>query len=831
MDSNKRKHNCIDVDDDDDEILCNSQDTNKRTCIQKCVGNCDMEGIVMNDCELCMEKFIKNCTNLLKVYLLHKICSVQNLFLLKKFCQILNSEEKVIIFNYALNEETPLFICIKKNNVQMIKFLMQQHPTQITTCVKNISSFMLAIKKDSELYPEKSISIFNIDNDNNLVDLRNIKYQYLINITGNRLKILHILLLKLDDIINKLILSNEYLIPINITHKYFMQIVNIYSDTIIYAINNQNYNALHVILTTGSIYKIISSLESFQLPIFCAINKGDMNIIRMMIDNGTNFINKNLYYNKKTPIHILSQKGFYATLNYLINEKRATAQNDEELCEYVFSCIQGTNVNPLHIAAFYNNSKTLELLLSLPNAKKYNNRIKPCDKTPLIYAMINENIACIEVLLKQDETNLLIQDIYGNTPIVYAICQKKYDIIMLLLNALSKKISLAKNIEEYESYLIEKQKWLILTTVDTKRIKPIKIKSFSGYDEKIKIKLKLLLENINKIKEEIVKENVYNNTKPQIALYSDNFEHKSIMLEEYFDNAAELFGSELFMLKKIFGNETLYLPYYQNITAKDIDNMCNFGFFMHLAFLYNPIQIKLSNIFYKFLLDETITLDDIGFEEELIQRKKLLSYSKEEIDDLFLTMTVKSVNELGESVIFELIDNGANIAVTKDNVLEYLDRLLDFYVNGGNRYILLLAFKKGFLSITNITTLKKFTFKEIMHITTKKIELIPIEQLKMIIKISHYETNEPIVFQWLWEYLEKLSPDQQRRFIKFISGNNILRLSDIREMANNNQRIIFQYAKTIHNELPWSNCNMHTLFVPSYKSKKILFEKFDMALK
>lgn len=61
--------------------------------------------------------------------------------------------------------------------------------------------------------------------------------------------------------------------------------------------------------------------------------------------------------------------------------------------------------------------------------------------------------------------------------------------------------------------------------------------------------------------------------------------------------------------------------------------------------------------------------------------EQLLSYDKDDFEDTFdLNFTI-SVESFGETIVHPLKLNGANIAVTKENRGEFVDRYVDFVLN------------------------------------------------------------------------------------------------------------------------------------------------------
>ncbi len=122
---------------------------------------------------------------------------------------------------------------------------------------------------------------------------------------------------------------------------------------------------------------------------------------------------------------------------------------------------------------------------------------------------------------------------------------------------------------------------------------------------------------------------------------------------------------------------------------------------MLMGLVFSPVLIKLLYGYKSDRHDLLKIVDPLEAQMYL----NMLKYSDEEIDDLCLDFTYTLNAKKG--IVVELKPDGAEIAVRKDNVIEYLDLIAEKVIN--DRYHNVIeAMRKGFNSVICLNTIKKW---------------------------------------------------------------------------------------------------------------------------
>lgn len=99
--------------------------------------------------------------------------------------------------------------------------------------------------------------------------------------------------------------------------------------------------------------------------------------------------------------------------------------------------------------------------------------------------------------------------------------------------------------------------------------------------------------------------------------------------------------------------------------------------------IYNSVLLDLSfpKIVYKKLVGEEATLEDLQeIEPDLYNTLKNIRNMEEGFENLFMTMSI-SYDNFGLEEIYELVPGGKDIALTRENRDEFIEKYIDWYFN------------------------------------------------------------------------------------------------------------------------------------------------------
>lgn len=79
--------------------------------------------------------------------------------------------------------------------------------------------------------------------------------------------------------------------------------------------------------------------------------------------------------------------------------------------------------------------------------------------------------------------------------------------------------------------------------------------------------------------------------------------------------------------------------------------------------------------------------------------------------------------------------------------------------------------------------------------------------------------------KWLWEIVQEMDDEEQRRFLKFFTGSDRSPIGGL-----GNLRCIIQRDGTDSLKLPTSHTCFNTLLLPSYKTKEKMTDRLKLAI-
>ena len=201
-------------------------------------------------------------------------------------------------------------------------------------------------------------------------------------------------------------------------------------------------------------------------------------------------------------------------------------------------------------------------------------------------------------------------------------------------------------------------------------------------------------------------------------------------------------------------------------------------------------------------------------------------YNKEDVEDVFALSFEFTFDRFGEKVVHELIPNGSNIEVTHKNKKEYIYSYIKYILHDSvEKYI--KAVKKGFDMVINVDEspaliLFRARELELILIGTSRLDFEELEDMG-----TEYEgyTPESKVIQFFWDVVKKFDDENQRKFLKFVSGSPRAPVGGLKELKFKIQR-----AGPDSELLPTSATCFTTLLLPEYSSKAKLKEKLTIAI-
>ncbi|KAI3630554.1 hypothetical protein MIR68_011989 [Amoeboaphelidium protococcarum] len=245
--------------------------------------------------------------------------------------------------------------------------------------------------------------------------------------------------------------------------------------------------------------------------------------------------------------------------------------------------------------------------------------------------------------------------------------------------------------------------------------------------------------------------------------------------------------------------------------------------------LYEGILVQAS--FAPFFLNKWLGrlnyLDDLpSLDPELYRNLIFLKNYDGNVEDLSLTFSLSS-DEFGTAKTVELIPNGKNIAVTKENRIRYIYLVAHYKLN---KQIQLQsqAFFAGLSDLIKPRWLQLFNEKE-LHVLISGAQVpIDIQDLRdHTVYDNVYSDSHPTI-QMFWRVLQSFSEDEKQAFVKFVTSCSRPPLLGFKELQ---PQFSIRFAGTDKDRLPTTSTCVNLLKLPPYTDEFTLRSKMLYAIK
>ncbi|KAJ7656329.1 hypothetical protein DFH06DRAFT_991588 [Mycena polygramma] len=259
------------------------------------------------------------------------------------------------------------------------------------------------------------------------------------------------------------------------------------------------------------------------------------------------------------------------------------------------------------------------------------------------------------------------------------------------------------------------------------------------------------------------------------------------------------------------------------------------------------IDLSLNKIFLKIVLGEevpltvaTLKLVDISLANSLDKIQSIVSAKAQaendklkrkvalletvSIDDLALDFTIPGYD-------IELRPGGRDIAVTSDNVEEYIREVLDAIIGQGAQ-LQAKAFREGFSKVFPISDLQAFSADELVLLFGNSDEDWSVETLSEALKADHGFNGESRAIRDLVEILSEYDATTRRNYLQFVTGSPKLPIGGFRGL-NPPLTVVrkpHEAPLTADDYLPSVMTCVNYLKLPEYTSKSIMREKLRVAI-
>ncbi|CAI2350375.1 unnamed protein product [Caenorhabditis sp. 36 PRJEB53466] len=220
---------------------------------------------------------------------------------------------------------------------------------------------------------------------------------------------------------------------------------------------------------------------------------------------------------------------------------------------------------------------------------------------------------------------------------------------------------------------------------------------------------------------------------------------------------------------------------------------------------------------------------DLTLKRRKIQELKLhIKGSTCKIEDLALNFAVNPPSKVFHYAEHELVEGGADIDVTVDNVEQYVEKCEQFYLNTGIAHQM-RAFREGFDRVFPLRTLRAYSPEEVQRLLSG--EQCPEWTRDDILNYTEPKlgyTRESPGFLRFVDVMEALTAQERKNFLQFATGCSSLPPGGL---ANLHPRLtIVRKVESGDGSYPSVNTCVHYLKLPEYSSAEILRERLLTAI-
>ncbi|CAJ0562513.1 unnamed protein product, partial [Mesorhabditis spiculigera] len=227
-------------------------------------------------------------------------------------------------------------------------------------------------------------------------------------------------------------------------------------------------------------------------------------------------------------------------------------------------------------------------------------------------------------------------------------------------------------------------------------------------------------------------------------------------------------------------------------------------------------------------LESDDTIDTIAKRRRYDELMLNIGGARCKIDDLGLNFTVNPPSAVFQYKEMELIEGGADMDVTMENVELYVEKCSDYYLNSGI-VEQVRAFREGFDRVFPLRSLRSFTPEEVQCLISG--EQSPVWNRDDILNYTEpklgYTRDSPGFLKFV-DVMDGLTPAERKNFLQFATGCSSLPPGGL---ANLHPRLtVVRKVESGDGSYPSVNTCVHYLKLPDYSTAEILRERLLTAI-
>ncbi|KAF3456410.1 hypothetical protein FNV43_RR01060 [Rhamnella rubrinervis] len=243
------------------------------------------------------------------------------------------------------------------------------------------------------------------------------------------------------------------------------------------------------------------------------------------------------------------------------------------------------------------------------------------------------------------------------------------------------------------------------------------------------------------------------------------------------------------------------------------------------------VDIPFATFFLSKLKQKYNYLNDLpSLDPELYRHLIFLKHYKGDVSELELYFVIVN-NEYGEQREEELLPGGKNQHVTNETVITFIHLVANHRLNYQIRQQS-SHFLRGFQQLIQKGWIDMFNEHELQLLISGSLESLDVDDLRLNTNYAGGYHSDHYVIEMFWEVVKNFSLENQKKFLKFVTGCSRGPLLGFRylEPLFCIQRAAGSASEEALDRLPTSATCMNLLKLPPYRSKEQLEKKLFYAI-
>ncbi|EDQ84653.1 uncharacterized protein MONBRDRAFT_30034 [Monosiga brevicollis MX1] len=236
------------------------------------------------------------------------------------------------------------------------------------------------------------------------------------------------------------------------------------------------------------------------------------------------------------------------------------------------------------------------------------------------------------------------------------------------------------------------------------------------------------------------------------------------------------------------------------------------------------VDLTFCNFFLTQILGGRVSLNELrDLDAELYQNLVQVKDYAGDVSELDLTFTVAGSEVTGHR-LYNLVPDGANVAVTNENRIRYVYHMADFYLRRRTRQQI-VAFQQGLEQAVPAALLRLFAPAELRKLIRGEKQVIDVEEFRRHVVYNGFRADD-VPIQLFWSVVHEMDNDAREQLLRFITSCPRPPILGFQAM---HPRIAIANSQD-PSRLPSAATCMNLLKLPPYTSREILKDRLYKAI-